>query len=258
MNTLAVWLALFDNTCSDLNTGNSSFCLFFVSLQFLNHLIRNMNAGNIVIHEFRHSSGLRNNNSNLYRFSELFCFFHKFDKFLRLKYSLCLEIVSACCNLSLHLRKLCINRITAWRHDSTLGEFRRLSNKLVSAKIHTGLQKLHCVKKGYGIKVEDRFCLRMIAHLSMITGKAENIVNTEHSCAEKIRLQSDTVSVTACKLENGIHACIFKNLTHCKRSKTHNRRLVICYVNCMNTCKVCFGFFYQLIYMDSFRRSYFC
>ena len=26
----------------------------------------------------------------------------------------------------------------------------------------------------------------------------------------------------------------------------------------MNTCKVCFGFFYQLIYMDSFRRSYFC
>ena len=142
-----------------------AFVFLFVCLQLLDHLIRNMNAGNIVIHEFRHSSGLRNDDTNLYRFSELFCFFHKFDEFLRLEYSLCLEVVCTCCNLSLHLRKLCINRIAAWRYNSTLGEFRRLANKLVSTKIYARLQKLHCVKKRYGIKVEYRFCLRMIAHL---------------------------------------------------------------------------------------------
>ena len=92
----------------------------------------------------------------------------------------------------------------------------------------------------------------------MVACEAKDVVNAQHCSAEKIRLQSDTVSVTACKLENRIHACILENLTHCKRSKTHNRRLVICYVNCMNTFEICFGFLYQFIYMDSFRRSYFC
>ena len=86
----------------------------------------------------------------------------------------------------------------------------------------------------------------------------EDVVNTQHCSAEKIRLQSDTVSVTACQLEDRIHACILENFTHCKRSKTHNRRLVISYVNCMNILKVCFCFFYQFIYVDSFWRSYFC
>ena len=54
---------------------------------------------------------------------------------------------------------------------------------LLCTKVYTRLQELHCVKKRYGIKVEYRFCLRMIAHFSMITGKTENIVNTKHSSA---------------------------------------------------------------------------
>ena len=258
MYTLTVWLALFDDTCSDLNTCDTCFCLFFVCFQFLEHLVRNMNTGNIIVHEFSHSGGLRNNDTNLYRFSELFCFFHEFDEFLRLKYCLCLEVFCTCSYFSFHFCKLCVNGIAARRYNSTLGEFRRLANQFVSTKIHTGFQKLHCVKKGYGVKVEYRFCLWVVTHLCMVTCEAEDVVNAQHCSAEKIRLQSDTVSVTACKLEDRIHACILENLTHCKRSKTHNRRLVISYVNCMNILKVCFCFFYQLIYVDSFWRSYFC
>ena len=66
MYTLTVWLALFDNTCSDLNTCDTCFCLFFVCFQFLEHFVRNMNTGNIVVHEFCHSGRFRNNDTNLY------------------------------------------------------------------------------------------------------------------------------------------------------------------------------------------------
>ena len=131
MYTLAVWLALFNDTCSDLNTSDTSFCFLFVCFQLLDHLIRNMDAGYVVVHELSHSSRFRNDDTNLYRFSELFCLFHKFDEFLRLKYSLCLEVVCTCSNLSFHLCKLSVNGIAAWRYNGTLGEFRWLTNQLV-------------------------------------------------------------------------------------------------------------------------------
>ena len=49
MYTLTVWLALFDNTCSNLNTCDTCFCLFFICFQFLKHFVRNMNTGNIIV-----------------------------------------------------------------------------------------------------------------------------------------------------------------------------------------------------------------
>ena len=56
MYTLTVWLALFDNARGDLNTCDTCFCLFFVCFQFFDHFVRNMNTGNVIVHESYHSN----------------------------------------------------------------------------------------------------------------------------------------------------------------------------------------------------------
>ena len=142
-----------------------------------------MDTGYIVVHELHHACRLGNDDSQLYGLSELFCLLHEFDEFLRLKDSLSLEILGACCYLSLHLCKLRVHRIAAGRYNGSLRELGRLAYQLVSAQILAFFQLRHCMKQRNGIQIEYRLCLGMITQLGVVACQAENVVNAEHGCA---------------------------------------------------------------------------
>ena len=222
MYALAVRLAFSDDAGGDLHACDSRFCLLFVSFQFVDHLFRNMDAGNVRVHVTAHTYRFRDYDTQLDRFAELFRFFHKLNEFLRLVYGLCLEVLGACGNLSLHLGELNVNGIAAGRNNRSFCEFRRLAHQLVSAQIHAGLQLFYRMDQRYGIQIKYGFRLRMISQLRMVSGKKQKILDSEHCGAQKIRFQSDTVPVAAGHLENRGQSLVFQSLADSQGTKTHN------------------------------------
>ena len=75
MNTLAVWLTLFDNTCSNLYAGDTCF-LFFLCLLYSSSIISSGTwiPATLLFMNFTIPADFRDDDTNLYRFSELFCF----------------------------------------------------------------------------------------------------------------------------------------------------------------------------------------
>ena len=43
----------------------------------------------------------------------------------------------------------------------------------------------------------------MVAHSGVVTGQAQDVVDTQHSGAQQLRLQSDPVAIPAGQLQNG-------------------------------------------------------
>ena len=58
VDTLAVGLALTDDAGSDLNAGDTGLGLLLVSAQLFQHLIGDVDACNVVVHELAHAHGL--------------------------------------------------------------------------------------------------------------------------------------------------------------------------------------------------------
>ena len=97
----------------------------------------------------------------------------------------------------------------------------------------------------------------MVAHGGVVTGEAQNVVNTKEGSAEKIRLQTHSVAVTAGQLIDGKQTCILQHLTGSQTAQTHDRGLVVGHVHSGNAAQIGLGFFYQVVNMKSFGRAYF-
>ena len=58
MQTLAVGLALLDDLCGDLNTGDTGLSALLVGSQSVDHMLRHMDTSNVVVHELSHAGRL--------------------------------------------------------------------------------------------------------------------------------------------------------------------------------------------------------
>ncbi len=256
MNALAVRSAFSDDAGGDFHAGDAGFGLLLVRAQLVQHRIRHMYAGDVVVHEFAHTYGLRNDDAYLNGLSELLRLLHEGDELLRLEDSLRLEILRAGRHLALHLHQLGVDGIAAGGNHRALGELRRLAHQLVSAQILALLQQPHRIEQGNGIKIEHRLRVRMIAHLRVIACQRQHILDAEHRRAEKIRFQRDPVAVTAGKLEDRIEPGVLQRLADSQRAEPHNGRLVIRDVDRVHTGEIRLRALDQLVDMASLRRPH--
>ena len=71
MDTLAVGLALLNDLGSNFHTGDTGLCTLLIGSKGIDHFLRHMDAGDIVVHKLRHTGRLRNNDTQLNRLAKL-------------------------------------------------------------------------------------------------------------------------------------------------------------------------------------------
>jgi alpha-galactosidase/6-phospho-beta-glucosidase family protein len=84
------------------NVDVTGLCPLLVSSQSVDHFLRNMDAGHIVVHKLGHTGRLGDDDTQLHGLAKLLSLLHKGDKLLGVKHSLSLEVLSASHNLALH------------------------------------------------------------------------------------------------------------------------------------------------------------
>ena len=111
------------------------------------------------------------------------------------------------------------------------------------------------MEQGHGIQVEHGLGLGMVAHLGVVAGEAQDVVNAQHSGTQKVRLQGDAVPVPAGQLEDGVQAGILQHLAGSQRTQAHNRGLVIGDVDEVDAGEILLGLLYHAVDMNSFGRA---
>ena len=111
------------------------------------------------------------------------------------------------------------------------------------------------MQQGNGVQVEHGLCTGVVAHLGVVAGEAEDVVNAEQGGAEQIGLQSHTVTVTAGELIDGEQARILQSLTGGKAAQTHNGGLVIGDVDGGDAGQIFLGFLNQMVDVESLGRA---
>ena len=92
VDALAVGTALTDDAGGDLNAGDTGLGLLLVGAQLLEHLLGNMDTGNVVVHELAHAHGLGDDDTQLNGLAELLSGLHELDELLRLEDSLAITL----------------------------------------------------------------------------------------------------------------------------------------------------------------------
>ena len=107
------------------------------------------------------------------------------------------------------------------------------------------------MQQRHRVEVEHGLCLRMVAQLRVVAGEAQNVVDAEHSGAQKVGLERDAVAVAAGQLEDGGKACVLEDLAGGKTAQTHDGRLVIGDVDIVHAGEIFLRLFYQAVDMNS-------
>ena len=71
MHTLAIGLAFLDDLGGNFHTGDTGLGAFLVGSKSIDHFLRNMDTGHVVIHELGHTGRLGDDNTQLHRLAEL-------------------------------------------------------------------------------------------------------------------------------------------------------------------------------------------
>ena len=255
MNALAIGSAFTYDPCGYLDAGDTGFCLFLVSLELINDGIRHYYSGNVLAHIANHSHVLRDDYSELDRYSELFCLFHESDESFRIEHSLGLEEFRAGHDLAFHLCELCVYRVAAGRYDSAFCEHGRFAHELVSAEIIASLQFADRMQQRDGIKIENRLGTGMVAELRVVAGEAQDVINAEKSSSQQVRLKRHAVAVTAGQLEDGVESGILQGLAEAQGAQAHYRGLVVGDVDCVYIAQILFCLSNEFVDMEPFGRS---
>ena len=86
----------------------------------------------------------------------------------------------------------------------------------------------------------------MVAHLGVVAGQAEDVVDAQRGSTQQFGLQGNTVTVTAGQLQNGGQTGILQSHTGGQAAHTHDGGLVIGYVDAMNFGQIFLRFFHQV------------
>ena len=114
------------------------------------------------------------------------------------------------------------------------------------------------MQQGDGVEVENGLCTGVIAHLGVVARQAEDIVDAEHRCAQKLRLQCDAVAVTASELQDRGQACVLQSDAGGQAAHTHDGGLVIGNIDSGDAAEVLGCFFDEVVNVDSLGRADFC
>ena len=82
MHTLAVGTALADDLGSDFHAGDTGLGSFLVGSQHIDHFLRNMDTGYVVVHELGHAGRLGNDDTQLHGLAEFLGPLHELDELL--------------------------------------------------------------------------------------------------------------------------------------------------------------------------------
>jgi len=82
-----------------------------------------------------------------------------------------------------------------------------------------------------GVNIKDALSRGVVTKLLMVTGKTEDIADTESYRAKHIALNSQSIPVPNDYLHYGVGALLLEKQTADKTGQTHNSRLVIGYID---------------------------
>ena len=91
----------------------------------------------------------------------------------------------------------------------------------------------------------------MVAHLGVVAGEAQDVVNAQSGSAQQLGLQSDTVTVTAGQLQNGGQTGILQHNASGQAAHTHDGGLVIGNIDSSNAGQVFLGFLNNMGSVDA-------
>ena len=114
------------------------------------------------------------------------------------------------------------------------------------------------MQQGDGVQVENGLCTGMVAHLGVVAGQAQDVLQTHGSSAQQVGLQSNAVTVTAGSLVDGGQASVLQSYTGSQGGSTHDGRLVVGDVNSGDVAQVSLGFLNQVTQVDALGRANFC
>ena len=257
MHALAVGTALANNAGGDFHAGDASLGLFLIGSQLLDHIVGDMNAGHILVHKLCHAGGLGNDDAQLHRLAELLGLLHEGNELLGLEHGLGLEVLGTGHDLALHLGQLRVHGVGAGGHNGTLGELGRLTHQGVAGQVHALFQLAHGVQQRHGIQVEHGLGTGVVAHLGVVAGEAQDVVNAQHGGTQQLGLQGDAVAVPAGQLQNGGQSGVLQGHTHRQAAHTHDGGLVIGDIDSGNIAEVFLGLGQQVVNVDALGGAYF-
>ena len=115
----------------------------------------------------------------------------------------------------------------------------------------------HHTDKLDGIHVKDPFCAGMVAELLVVTGQAQQILQTESTCTQDITLHADPVSVTACHLDYRFYPFGLSQESGSDARHTDHSCLAVCNVDSINITFEQAGFISNDFWISTFGRAQF-
>src|SRR6185369_3968177 len=196
MNTVGIRLQGSCKAAGDLDTGLGRICGL---LEFCNDLVRDTKPGDIIVNVSCHGSRLEKQNAGNNLYPERCNRFIKTGHLLRSENSLSLKESRPCRRFLPQFEKRQFKRL-CFRSCCSARKKGRGAVELLPGQVKTAFQDFQSIQQLYGVKIEYRLPLLVVAERYMIAGKNKYIPYPECSGSKKITLQGQTVPAPASDL----------------------------------------------------------
>ena len=114
------------------------------------------------------------------------------------------------------------------------------------------------MQQGHGVQVENGLGTGMVAHLGVVAGQAQDVLDAQGGGAQQVGLQGQTVAVAAGGLVDGGQTGLLHQGAGGQSGGAHDAGLVVGDVHCGDAAEVLLSLLNQVAQMDTLGRANFC